>query len=186
MREFLLYSRLGRTDQNWTSMHKAGRMDIVYECIVSALFLSHAIRKDVVFHAILNGPPDPPIHITIDGNTLHDVRTDSQTWETILKKTLAGKTHPGITTDRTGFEKLAKTKAQTSHMFVLEEKGKPLAQTELADNMFFIMGDHVGLPKMAERFALRYGKKISLGKKPYLAAHCITILNHHLDDLCGC
>jgi tRNA pseudouridine-54 N-methylase len=36
-------------------------------------------------------------------------------------------------------------------------------------------------PKKVEAFALRYGEKISLGKKPYLAASCITILNYLLD-----
>jgi len=28
--EFILYSRLGRTDPNWTNLHDAGRLDIVY------------------------------------------------------------------------------------------------------------------------------------------------------------
>jgi len=182
MREFLLYSRLGKTDANWTSLHDAGRLDIVHECIVSALFLSHGIRKDTVFHATLNGPPNPPRHITINGQTLHDVRTDQQTWTTILRKTLTGKTHPGITTDKTGFETLVKTKAQTNQILILEEKGTPLTQTKLTNNPLFILGDHIGLPQTAEKLALRYGEKISLGKTPYLAAHCITILNHHLDS----
>lgn len=35
--------------------------------------------------------------------------------------------------------------------------------------------------KKVENFTLRYGEKISLGKKPYLAAACITILNYMLD-----
>jgi len=39
----------------------------------------------------------------------------------------------------------------------------------------------VGLPKNAERFVLRYGEKVSLGKTPYLAASCITIINYMLD-----
>ena len=80
MREFILYSRLGRTDAKWESLHDAGRLDIVYECAVASLFLSHAIRKDTVFHAILNGPPQPPLHLRVEGLTLHDVRTDVGTW----------------------------------------------------------------------------------------------------------
>ena len=47
--------------------------------------------------------------------------------------------------------------------------------------LFLFLGDHVGLPKKAETFALRYGEKISLGKQPYLAASCITIINYLLD-----
>jgi tRNA (pseudouridine54-N1)-methyltransferase len=182
MREFLLYSRLGRTDQHWTSLHDAGRLDIVYECIVTSLFLSHGLRRNVNFNAILNGPPNPPMHLQIDGAELYDVRTDIDTWHSILKKTLSGKTHPGITTSKTSFEALLKQKAETASVYVLEEGGKNVAETELKPNPLFVLGDHVGLPKKAESFALRFGEKISLGKQPYLAASCITVLNYLLDQ----
>ena len=52
---------------------------------------------------------------------------------------------------------------------------------DLADDAVFVLGDHVGLPRNVERFALRFGEKISLGKQPYLAASCITIINYLLD-----
>jgi len=181
LREFVLYSRLGRTDSNWTNLHDAGRLDIVYECTVASLFLSHGIRKNVTFHAILNGPLNPPLHLKIDGETLHDVRTDQETWKQILKKVLSGKPHPGITTEKTSFEALIKTKANEAKIYVLEEGGKPISEIDISDKPLFVLGDHVGLPKKAEGFALRYGEKISLGKQPYLAASCITVLNYLLD-----
>jgi tRNA (pseudouridine54-N1)-methyltransferase len=156
-------------------------LDIVYECTVASLFLSHAIRKDTIFHTILNGPPNPPLRIQIDGSTLHDVRTDQQTWTHILNRVLSDKPHPGITTNRASFENLVKTKAQTSPIYVLEEHGQNITETSVSANPVFILGDHVGLPEKAERYTLRYGTKISLGKTPYLAATCITILNYLLD-----
>jgi tRNA (pseudouridine54-N1)-methyltransferase len=180
-REFVLFSRLGKTDPNFSSLHDAGRLDIVHECIVSSLFLSHGLRRDVTFHAILNGPPNPPVHVKIDGETLFDVRTDMETWQQILKKVLAGKTHPGITKDKTAFETLMKAKSQTHQVYVLEEGGEDLNQVVFPENSVFVLGDHVGLPKRAEDFALRFGEKISLGKTPYLAASCITIINYTLD-----
>ncbi|MCX8153263.1 MAG: tRNA (pseudouridine(54)-N(1))-methyltransferase TrmY [Candidatus Bathyarchaeota archaeon] len=181
MREFILYSRLGRTDPNWANLHDAGRLDIVHECIVASLFLSHGIRRNVIFHAVLNGPPTPPLHIEIDGARLYDVRTDVDTWQRILKKVLSGKQHPGIATSRTSFEALLKAKAETARVYVLEEGGRDIAEVALPENAVFMLGDHVGLPKKAEAYALRYGEKISLGKQPYLAASCITILNYLLD-----
>lgn len=181
MREFILYSRLGRTDAKWTNLHDAGRLDIVYECAVASLFLSHAIRKDVVFHAVLNGPPSPPVHLKVEGATLHDVRTDQQTWTNILKKVLAGKTHPGISTEKLSFEALLRMKAEKSQIYVLEEGGKDISEVNIGENPVFILGDHVGLPKKVEAYALRYGEKISLGRKPYLAATCVSILNYILD-----
>jgi tRNA (pseudouridine54-N1)-methyltransferase len=180
-REFILFSRIGQTDSNFHSLHDAGRLDIVHECIVSSLFFSHGLRRDVTFHAILNGPPKPPVRIQIDGSSLYDVRTDMDTWQVILKKILSGKPHPGITKDKTSFEALLKTKAQTHQIFVLEEDGKDISDVSLGKNSLFILGDHVGLPKKAEVFAQRFGEKISLGKQPYLAASCITIINYILD-----
>ncbi len=173
---------MGKTDPNFTSLHDAGRLDIVHECIVSSLFLSHGLRRDVTFHAVLNGPPNPPVHIQINGETLYDVRTDMETWQQILKKTLAGKPHPGISKDKTAFETLLKTKAQTHQIFVLEEDGKNVSDVVFPENCLFVLGDHVGLPKRAEDFALRFGEKISLGKTPYLATSCITIINYTLDQ----
>ncbi len=180
-REFILFSRLGKTDPNFANLHDAGRLDIVHECIVSSLFLSHGLRRDVTFHAILNGPPNPPLHLQIDGAILYDVRTDMDTWQKILKKTLARKSHPGISTDKTSFEALVKSKGETKQIYVLEEDGKNIDALSLHENSVFILGDHVGMPKKAEAFALRFGEKISLGKQPYLAASCITIINYALD-----
>ena len=180
-REFILFSRLGKTNALFNNLHGAGRLDIVYECIVTSLFLSHGIRRDVTFHAILNGPPNPPRHIQIDGSTVYDVRTDIDTWQQILQKIIAGKPHPGISMDKSSFEALLKTEAQRRKVYVLEEGGKDITEIELEENAVFVLGDHVGLPKKAETFALRYGEKISLGKQPYLAASCITIINYLFD-----
>lgn len=180
-REFILFSRLGKTDAAFSNLHDAGRLDIVHECIVASLFLSHGLRKNVLFHAVLNGPPNPPLHIEINGASLYDVRTDMDTWQRVLKKVISGKSHPGITTSKIGFEALLKAKAETASIYVLEEGGKDITEAKLPHNCVFVLGDHVGLPKKAEAFALRYGEKISLGKQPYLAASCITILNYLLD-----
>jgi tRNA (pseudouridine54-N1)-methyltransferase len=181
MREFVIFSRIGKTNAQWKNLHDAGRLDIVHECIVASLFLSHGIRKNVVFHAVLNGPPNPPLHLKICGEKLHNVRTDQQTWTQILKKVLSRKQHPGINVSKTSFEALIRIKAQNSQIYVLEENGKDINQIQIAENPVFILGDHVGLPKKVESFALRFGQKVSLGKKPYLAAACITILNYILD-----
>jgi tRNA (pseudouridine54-N1)-methyltransferase len=180
-REFILFSRQGKTHPTFTNLHDAGRLDIVYECIVAGLFLSHGIRRNTIVHAVLNGPPNPPLHIEINGEKLFNVRTDLDTWQSIIKKVLSGKQHPGIMIDKISFESLLKIKSATSRVYVLEESGKDVAHTEFAANSVFVIGDYVGLPKKAEVFALRYGEKISLGKKPYLAASCITVLNYLMD-----
>ena len=181
-REFVLFSRLGRTDSHFKNLHDAGRLDIVYECIVASLFLSHGIRKNVTFNAFLNGPPSPPLHLRVTGEYLCDVRTDIDTWQRILQKTIGGKNHPGISLSRTSFEAFLKEKAENATVYVLEESGTNVAQKQVFEEAIFVLGDHVGLPKKTEAFALRYGEKVSLGKKPYLAASCIAVINYLLDS----
>jgi tRNA (pseudouridine54-N1)-methyltransferase len=172
---------LGKTDAGFSNLHDAGRLDIVYECVVASLFLSHGLRRDVTFDAFLNGPPFPPSHLSVDGESLYDVRTDIDTWQGIIRKAISGKVHPGVASDRKSFEAFLKEKSESAPIFVLEEGGKDASQEWLPDGAFFVLGDHVGLPKKAESFALRFGEKISVGKRPYLAASCITIVNYLLD-----
>jgi tRNA (pseudouridine54-N1)-methyltransferase len=172
---------LGRTDSEFATLHDAGRLDIVYECIVASLFLSHGIRKDVVFDAVLNGPPRPPVNLRVEGAAVRDVRTDQQTWERIFRKVLSSGSHPGVVTGRLGFEGLLREAARKAPVYVLEEGGEDVASFDLGADSVFVLGDHVGLPKKVEGFALRYGRKVSLGRRPYLAASCITALNYLLD-----
>jgi tRNA (pseudouridine54-N1)-methyltransferase len=185
MREFILYSRKGQTSAKFSNLHDAGRLDVVHECIVASLFLSHGLRRDVVFNAVLSGPPTPPLHLKFDGRTLYDVRTDQGTWERILRKVLSGEAHPGVSVHKESFEAVLKEKARDHKVYVLEEGGEDLEGAHLDDCPIFVLGDHIGLPKTVESFVLRYGQKVSLGKQAYLAASCITILNFIMDKRIG-
>jgi tRNA (pseudouridine54-N1)-methyltransferase len=94
---------------------------------------------------------------------------------------LSGGAHSGITVSRTGFEALLKGMVNEASVYVLEEGGKDIADIDVAANSVFVLGDHIGLPRKVEAFALRRAQKVSLGKRPYLAASCITVLNYLLD-----
>ena len=184
MREFLLLSRTGYTNPNFPSLMEGGRLDIVYQCALMAIFKSQAHRQDVIFHAVLNGPPSPPLHIKISGAELRDARVDERSWEAILRNVIGGKRHPGIEVDRKSFQEIIKQRSKEgSRIFVLGDDGEPIAGMNPEENTLFILGDHVGLPKKDEGFALRYGEKLSLGKAKYLAASCIDIVNYSLDKM---
>lgn len=178
MREFILYSRTGRTDPMFRSLKDAGRLDVVYQCILMSLFMSHAVRRDVIFHAILGGPPAPPLELLVDGATLRDVRLDERTWEDLLRKVLSGTPHPGISVARKSLHQLVREK---KNLFVLEESGEDITTIDLGTDPVFVLGDQIGLPKKDEQFVLRYGKKVSIGGKAYLASACIGIINYILD-----
>lgn len=178
MREFILYSRRGRTDGNFKSLREAGRLDVVYQCFLFGLFTSGAIRRNVIFHVVLSGPPRPPLRLTVDGRGLRDVRTDERTWEEILRKVLSGISHPGISVERESLQELVRRK---ENVYVLEEKGENVWKVEFGGNPVFVLGDQVGLPKKDEKYVLRYSRKISLGRRPYLAATCVDIINYLAD-----
>jgi tRNA pseudouridine-54 N-methylase len=182
MYEFVLHSRKGCTDGNFRNLVQGGRLDIVYQCILTSLFKSHAHRKDVKFHAILNGPPKPPLQLEIRGAELRDAGTDERTWEDILRRVLNGSSHPGISLRKNGLQSLIREKHESNvDIFVLEEKGEKVSTIDFGESALFVIGDQVGLPRKDERFVLRFGGKISLGKQRYLAASCIDILNFMLD-----
>ncbi len=182
MREFVLYSRKGRTDGDFKTLKEAGRLDTVYQCILTSIFKSHAHRPGVVFHAVLGGPPRPPLRIRIDGDTLRDVRVDERSWEAILRSVLRGKAHPGISVDVMSIQGLVKRKhADGYKIYVLEEKGEDISECDLSGDILVVLGDHIGLPKKDEKFLLRFGRKMSLGRETYLAASCIDIVNYVID-----
>jgi tRNA (pseudouridine54-N1)-methyltransferase len=178
MREFVLYSRRGRTDGHFRNLREAGRLDVVYQCLLMGLFTSGAIRRNVAFHVVLGGPPRPPVRLTADGRSLRDVRTDERTWEEILRRVLSGDSHQGISVKSESLQELVKAR---ENVFVLEEKGDDVWNVEFGENPMFVLGDQVGLPKKDEKYILRFGRKISLGKTPYLAATCVDIINYVAD-----
>lgn len=178
MREFILYSRTGMTGPHFANLREAGHLDVVYQCILMSLFAAHAVRRDVIFRAILNGPPNPPLELVVDGQKLRDARIDERTWEKILRKVLSGKSHPGIQVKKNSLQNLVK---ERGNVFVLEESGEDIRTVELGENPIFVIGDQVGLPKKDENFVLRYGKKVSVGKRAYLASACVGIINYVLD-----
>jgi tRNA (pseudouridine54-N1)-methyltransferase len=178
-----MYSRKGYTNGEFRTLLDAGRLDIVYQCILMSVFKSHSHRHDVLFHAFLNGPPNPPIHLEINGDELYNVRLDERTWEKIIKKVLSGGRHDGIKTSKESLQAFIKSRAEKGiDIFILEEKGQPIKDLDFSEKAIFVLGDHIGLPKNDEKFLLKYGKKVSLGKHRYLAASCVDIINYTLDQ----
>jgi tRNA (pseudouridine54-N1)-methyltransferase len=178
LREIVLYSRSGRTDGKFHDLHGAGRLDVVFQCALMALYRSYALREDVTFHALLNGPPDPPKELVVHGSRLRDAPPDQRSWEGLLRKALSGQPHPGIEVGRGSLQSLVRDRED---VFVLERGGEDIRTVELGESPMFIIGDQVGLPKKEEEFVLRRGKKVSLGGREYLAAQCACIINYVLD-----
>ena len=192
MRTFILFARKARSDPYFRIDDlpgSGGRMDLVVRSITAALWLSHKIRDDSRIYVVLNGPGDPPVTVCFDGSKIQKVTTDERATAMWIKKVLSedfGKdwheTYNGIMVAKKSFQELIK-ELKDKPLYVLHERGKNIDDAEIEDDGVYIFGDHLGIPKKDESFAMRYNaEKISLGKKVYLASSCVAVINWALDQ----
>jgi len=183
VRTFIIYARKARTDSNFNIEDlpsSGGRMDLVCRAISSALWISREIRRDSRIYVVLNGPPNPPVTLLFDGKEIRKISPDERHLSIWIKKALSEditkdwkRFRNGILLARKSFQEIIKE--QEGNIYVLHEKGKKIEKFD--ENPVFILGDHLGLPSKEEKFALRKGEKVSLGKVPYLTSSCISVVN---------
>ena len=66
----------------------AGRLDILLRCINSAMFLSHGIRRDTEIILVLQGEPDPPRTIRINGSEVRYLNPDERSTGALVRNAL--------------------------------------------------------------------------------------------------
>ncbi|MEM5829383.1 MAG: tRNA (pseudouridine(54)-N(1))-methyltransferase TrmY [Candidatus Aenigmatarchaeota archaeon] len=193
MREFILKASKAFTMPfNLNDLAGSGRIDLVCRCISNAFFISEAIRKDVCFHVVLEGPKYPPKLISFFGSELKNISPDERNIGAWIRKAVeAGlelkkgdekRISDGIIVAKKSFEELVREKARRSQLVYLHPKGKDIREFEFEENFCFVLGDHKGLPKKTESLLDRIGaKKVSVGKITYLASHVIVICHNELD-----
>lgn len=188
MREFILFSRGVTKDFSLNDLPNAGRMDLIARCITSAIFLSYALRKDVKFHVVLNGPPNPPMTITFFTNELKNVSPDERNIASHIKIAIKNlgkhESEPGIYVEKMSFEELVsvKKKEYENSVFYLHKDGKDVREIEIKEDFVAILGDNKGLPKKEEEYLERLKiQKVSLGKIEYLSSQAIAIFNYEVD-----
>ncbi len=194
MREFILLALKAKTspDFDLDNLPDAGRMDLVCRTISNALLVSNHIRDNTIIHAVLNGPKDPPRIISFYGNNVKNLEPDEKTIAKFIKNALKDglklklneeiETSPGIKISKKSFENLIKEKSNTSQLIYLHPKGEDLRKFDFEENVTFIFGDYIGLPKKTERLLDRLGaKKISIGPVMLFASHCSVLVHNELD-----
>jgi len=189
MRHFIFFSQKARTSGNWkdNDLMKAGRMDIVCNVIIQALFLSNKIRENVHLHLIFNGMPNPPMHLEFISNEMDREQVSKKDIAGLIKRMLykckdCGRVEvfSGCFIEKKSFQRLLKElESKGKEIFVLSEKGCSLREIEDSEleNCVFVIGDHEGLPvKEVKRF-----EKVSIGPETYFASQCFVVVNNELD-----
>jgi len=168
------------------NLMKAGRMDIAIHSLIQGLFLSHDFRKDVKFHFIFYGQPDPPKHIEIQVKEGLDISKKDVAGliQKILYKYKEGEKRevfPGCFVEKKSFLKVVEELAEKNSIFILDKKGKDIRNAEIDDNCVFILGDHEGLPQKELRRLKQISESVSVGPKTYFASQTIAVVNNELD-----
>ena len=170
MRQFLYFSNSAATSGKALSegdLMKAGRMDIAIHSFIQGIFLSHGFRKDVTFHFVFYGMPDPPKHIEI--TVTDELEISKKDVGNLIKKILY-KYRPG---EKTGVFPGCFIEKK-SFLNVIEE----ILQK---DTKCFILGDHDGLPKKEMKRLKKIMTPVSIGPKIYFASQTIAVVNNELD-----
>jgi len=184
-RTFILYSH-ATTSPNFeiSKLYEMGRLDLVCRCVLATLWLSNRVRKDAQLIVSLNGGPKPPVAIRFDGAKIVGVNPSERDVAEAIRRCLYKvkdenwtAIQDGISISRKSFQGLIK---EARNIFVLDSKGEGIKNVNF-ESPTFVLGDNQGIPKKEMQFALRKGKKVSLGDQIYLASAVISVVNWALD-----
>ena len=198
MREFILLARKGVTSSKLIKLKDlpgSGRMDLVVRCISTAIFISEAVRKDVIFHVVLSGKPNPPVLISFHSWDLRRFYPDERNIASHIKIALERfeqnnfkftESESGVFVQKKSFQELIKEMVnQKKFLIYFHQKGIPIEEFQLKKNFVAIVGDHKGLDKKSELFLKRLKIPfVSLNKKiTYLASQVISIVHYLVDKI---
>jgi len=186
MKEFIYFSSKARTSGNFSDLMKAGRMDIVLNVIISALFVSHKMREDVHLHLIFNGPPNPPMHLELVSKDIEEGRISKKDMAGLIKRMLykwndkkKTEVFPGCYIERKSLSVLLKELAENGKKIcVMDFKGENIRKIKNLDDCVFVIGDHEGLPNKELK---RYKERFTVGPKTYFASQVFVIVHNELD-----
>jgi len=189
MKHFIYFSSKARTSGNFdvNNLMKAGRMDIVIHSLIQGLFLSHDFRKDVVFHLVFYGAPDPPKHIEIQVKEESSIskKDIGNLIKKILYKYKEGEKRevlPGCFVEKKSLLKVVEELQEDDcSIFILDKRGEDIRKAEIKDGCVFILGDHDGLPKKELKRLKQIATSVSVGPKIYFASQVVAIVNSELD-----
>ncbi len=164
-------------------------MDILLRCINSTFFLSHGIRRDSEVYLVLQGEPNPPRTIRVNGSEVRYLNPDERSTGALVRnallKDLGGeevRSSPGIYVSKRSFKELIDELAKVSQIIYLKEDGVDVRSQELSGDLTFVISDHQDLSPQEEQDLLAHAPAtITLGPLSYHADHCILIMHNELD-----
>jgi len=190
MRHFIYFSKEGTTSGKTISqgnLMKAGRIDIAIHSFIQAVYLSNSFRKDVTFHFLLYGMPDPPKHIeiTIKDESVISKKDVGNLIKKLLYKYKEGEkkeVFPGCFIEKRSLQRVIENLQDSGvECFILDKKGEPLREVKIKKDCAFILGDQDGIPKKELKHLRKKIAGISIGPFIYFASQTVAVVNNELD-----
>ena len=197
MRSFVLRARAAPTNSEKLLAGVGGdaHSEILAHTLMNAIFVAQSHRSDVVVHLVLESTQDYSRTITFVADQLENIGGFHE--QALLAKVARAldlsqgmgkeqkkQVEPGITVRTLSFEKLVQQLAEDHQLYVMDQKGGEIGETEFGENPCFLLTDHIPMPKKNFNSLKRLGaEKISLGKTMLFASQCVVLIHHHLDNL---
>jgi len=190
MRHFVYFSGSAATSGKALAqkdLMKAGRVDIAIHSFIQGVFLSHGFRKDVKFHFVFYGQPDPPKHIEI--KVTDELEISKKDVGNLIKKILykykqGKKTEvlPGCFVEKKSFFGVINGLVEEGkEIYLLDKRGEDIRKAKIKDDCVFVLGDHEGLPRKEMKRLKEIAVPVSIGNKMYFASQTIAVVNNELD-----
>jgi len=189
MRHFVYFSKNAVTSGGALSKNdlmKAGRMDIAIHSFIQAIYLSNDYRKNVKFHFVFYGMPDPPKHIDIQVND--ELEISKKDVGNLIKKILYKykqgekiEVLPGCFVEKKSFLNVIEDLSKENEIFILDKKGEDIRKAKISKNCVFILGDQEGLPSKELKRLKKIATSVSIGPKIYFASQTVAVVNNELD-----
>ena len=128
-------------------------MDVLLRCINSAFFLSHDLRKDVEVVLVLQGPPGPARgRYDWSASELRYLNPDERSTGALIRNALMRdaqtprrRSTPGIYVSTRTYQDVLGLLGEGTEIVYLKEDGTDIRETELPENVTFVLSDHMDL-----------------------------------------
>lgn len=168
----------------------AGRLDLVCSATTSALLTSHGIRDDWLVDLVLQGPPDPPRRIVLDGGSIRHLNPDERSTALLLQKALAepapGKTlyevRDGISTSGQDLADVVAERGRERPVVRLDEAGDDVTDVDLPDDAAYVCSDHRDLTDDERALVDEVAEAtVSLGPTALQVPQAVAVLQNVLE-----
>jgi len=185
MRSFLVVGHKFRGDINLNDLPGSGRIDVIARCINAAIFLSHNIRRDVLFFAYF---PRITTRLKIESSKVKYLNPDERSTAALIRNAIIKmdekevKTSPGFYIKRASLQDVLKELSAIGKIYYLREDGKDIREVNFEENSIFVLSDSVNMGEDEEEEILKMAKEIvSVGPRSILSSHAIILVHNELD-----